>query len=401
MFRRYRLLSIAVVLMIAAGTAAVASASADEPAQMCTRYQSVAVKNGRYIVMNNVWGATTAQCVEVSADGAFRVVETSHRNVDTAAAFPSIYAGCHWGHCTRGTNLPLQVERIRSLRSNWRTVTGAPGMWNAAYDLWFHTTAEVDRSPDGAELMIWLDKAGGANPSGLVVARNVRLAGAVWDIWYASSAWNYVAYVRTTRTSSVENLDLKAFVFDAVGRGYVDRSWYLSGVEAGFEVYRDGAGLTSESFSVKASEGLPSRPTGAPSTPFGPAIADSSSADPAGSGLAEPGPSQTPKQPPACSLRWSANAWNTGLVTEVVVTNHGPPLRGWVVSWEFDADERVDNDWGAEITQSGQRVVAANAPYNGYLGTNGSATFGFQAQHGGRVYRPATVRLNGQPCAVS
>jgi hypothetical protein len=185
--------------------------------------------------------------------------------------------------------------------------------------------------------------------------------------------------VRTSRTASVRNLDLKAFTLDAVGRGYINRSWYLSGVEAGFEIWRDGAGLASESFSVIATQASTPLPTVQPS----------------------PTITATASGPPACSLRWRTNVWNTGLVASVIVTNNGPPLRGWSVSWSFGADERIDNDWGVEITQAGRRIVAGNAAYNAELDTGDSATFGFQASHGGSPKRPAEFRLNGKLCAAS
>jgi hypothetical protein len=380
MARRYRLLAVAAALITVAGTAAVASASGDSRLALCGRYQTSPVKNSRYIVNNNVWGATTDQCLEVAADGAFRVTGTEHRNSEAAAAYPSVYAGCHWGHCTRGTQLPLPVAEIRSLRSSWRIATGAPGVWNATYDLWYHTTADVNRSPDGAELMIWLDRAGGANPSGKVVARNVRLAGAVWDVWYEDSTWDYVAYVRTSRTSSVRNLDLRAFTMDAVARGYISWTWYLSGVEAGFEIWRDGAGLESRAFSVTVARGAE---RAAPSP-----------------GVTGPAPS-APAPAPPCSVRWSTNEWNGGLVASVIVTNNGPPLRDWAMSWTFTGDERIGTDWGVQIAQSGRRVVARNAAYNRTLAENGTATFGFQASHRGTTTRPTDIRLNGAPCAVS
>jgi hypothetical protein len=373
---RLRLLAAATVLIVAGGTAAVASAASDQPVELCGRYQTSPVKHSRYIVMNNVWGATTQQCLELASDGAFRVRRTSHRNTDAAAAYPSIYAGCHWGACTRGTPLPLPVDEIRSARSTWHADTGAPGVWNATYDLWFHTTADVNRSPDGAEVMIWLDRSGGANPSGTVVARNVRLAGAVWDVWHEDSAWNYVAYVRTSPTSSVRNLDLRAFTLDAVSRGYVHRSWYLSGVEAGFEIWRDGAGLASRSFSVTVARG------GSPLS------------------RASTAPAALPSRRPACAVRWTTNVWSSGLLTSVIVTNAGPPAPEWTVSWAFADDQRIGTDWGVQTTQSGRRVVARSAAYNRRLPGGATVTFGFQASHGGAPRAPTDVRLNGVPCAM-
>jgi len=54
----------------------------------------------------------------------------------------------------------------------------------------------------------------------------------------------------TTGTTSVTNLDLQALVADAVSRGYIQNSWYLIDVEAGFELWQGGAGLATNSFSI-------------------------------------------------------------------------------------------------------------------------------------------------------
>ena len=67
------------------------------------------------------------------------------------------------------------------------------------------------------------------------------------------SGWNYVAYQRRDRTRSVMDLDLKPFVDDSVRRGITNSSWYLIAAEAGFEIWRGGEGLRTNSFSFRAS----------------------------------------------------------------------------------------------------------------------------------------------------
>lgn len=53
----------------------------------------------------------------------------------------------------------------------------------------------------------------------------------------------------TSGTTSVIGLDLGEFVADAVSCGYIQNSWYLINVEAGFELWQGGAGLATNSFS--------------------------------------------------------------------------------------------------------------------------------------------------------
>lgn len=48
----------------------------------------------------------------------------------------------------------------------------------------------------------------------------------------------------------VKNLDLLPLFEDAGQRGYLDPSWYLIAVEAGFEIWQGGAGLSVRDFSV-------------------------------------------------------------------------------------------------------------------------------------------------------
>jgi Glycosyl hydrolase family 12 len=73
-------------------------------------------------------------------------------------------------------------------------------------------------------------------------------------VWFGKQGWNTVTYTMTTAATSVSNLDLRAFVADAVRRGYIRTSWYLIDVEAGFELWHGGAGLATKSFSVDVSK---------------------------------------------------------------------------------------------------------------------------------------------------
>lgn len=223
-----------------------------EPAVvLCGRWDAYDVAAGRYRVVNNVWGAVTAQCIEVGLEtGNFKITQAAHDNGNNVAAYPAIYFGCHWGACTSHSGLPQRVQHLSSVRTSWSLTVISTGRWNAAYDVWFSPSTQSHSGyQDGAELMIWLNWRGGVMPGGRQVA-TVELAGATWEVWYADWDWNYIAYRRTTPTTSVANLDLKAFIDDAVARGYIQPDWYLHAVEAGFELWEGGAGLRGAHFSV-------------------------------------------------------------------------------------------------------------------------------------------------------
>ena len=95
--------------------------------------------------------------------------------------------------------------------------------------------------------MIWLDRQI-LQPAGEKVGR-VFIGGAWWDVWQAKMGWNYIAYEMEVPTDSIQ-LDLMDFINDSLSRGYINRSWYLHNLQAGFEIQAGGEGLTSHSFSV-------------------------------------------------------------------------------------------------------------------------------------------------------
>jgi hypothetical protein len=73
-------------------------------------------------------------------------------------------------------------------------------------------------------------------------------------VWKGAQSWgDTISYVMASPATSVHDLDVGALAADAVRRGYIRTSWYLIDVEAGFELWRGGAGLATDSFSVNLS----------------------------------------------------------------------------------------------------------------------------------------------------
>ena len=252
---RPRLLSMLVLgfAMIAARVGvAPAPAHADE---VCGAFDTVDVNDREYVVQNNVWGASTAQCVNAEDDTSFQVTQAEHNNATNGApaSYPSIFKGCHWEDCTTNSGLPLQVSEVTQAPTTWSVDASADGAWNVAYDLWFKTNP-APGPPDGTELMIWLNSQGGVQPAGSVVAEDVTIAGATWDVWRAQMAWNYIAYQRTSPTDTAD-FDLQEFIADATNRGAIDPSWFFVTAEAGFELWQAGAGLATNAFSFTTGAG--------------------------------------------------------------------------------------------------------------------------------------------------
>ena len=224
----------------------------------CEQYGNVDINGKVYVVQNGMWNPSPggAQCLSVdNGSGAYTVTTQTNRSTGGApASYPFIYRGCHWGYCTDSNPMPVQVSSISTATSSW-SVTTAPGVWNVSYDIWFNTTPTTGSAPDASELMIWLNSQGGVQPSGSLVASNVNIDGAAYNVWFSpNSGANYIAYRKTSPATSLSP-DLKAFINDAVSRGYIQPSWYLIAVEAGFEIWDGGVGMGTNSFSVSVTGG--------------------------------------------------------------------------------------------------------------------------------------------------
>ncbi|MEE3918428.1 cellulose binding domain-containing protein [Micromonospora sp. BRA006-A] len=69
--------------------------------------------------------------------------------------------------------------------------------------------------------------------------------------------------------------------------------------------------------------------------------------------------------------------WGSGFVATVTVRNDGTePVPGWLVSWRWSGDERIQSIWGGVAEGSGQDAAVRNASWNGTLAPGASATFG-------------------------
>ncbi|HEX7307174.1 GH12 family glycosyl hydrolase domain-containing protein, partial [Lentzea sp.] len=76
-----------------------------------------------------------------------------------------------------------------------------------------------------------------------------------WNVWLARDQDRVrITYERVGEVTAVSGLDISAFTADAVGRGQISLDWYLVAVEAGFNLWRGGAGNAIEKFSVTVDE---------------------------------------------------------------------------------------------------------------------------------------------------
>jgi cellulose 1,4-beta-cellobiosidase len=224
--------------------------------------QAAQVGGGTYIVENNEFDSSASECMSTDSGADFTVANSA---ISTATdgppgAYPSIYQGCHWGSCSSGglTSTPIQVSALTAgtVTSSWSTTQPGSGAYDVAYDIWFNKTPRTTSQPDCTELMVWLNHNGSVQPFGGEVASHVTVGGHTYNIWEGQqSTWNTISYDMTTGTTSVSDLDIGTLAHDAVSRGYLSSSCYLIDVEAGFELWQGGAGLSTNSFSVDVASG--------------------------------------------------------------------------------------------------------------------------------------------------
>ena len=245
--------AVVVPAVLALGVLVARPAAAD--ALLCEPYATADV--GRYVVQNNRWGAASAQCLAIPATGSresgpgFAVV-TSAADVPTdgaPAGYPSVVWGCHYGRCSDGFSpLPVAGSAFARLRTSVTLSRVPDGDWDAAYDLWFDPAPRRTGHDGGAELMVWLDHAGRPQPSGHRMGEAV-LEGRTYDVYVCAGRSRTITYVSRVPTVHA-GFAVPSFVDDAVARGIVDRSWYLTSVQAGIEPWRGGAGLALSGFRV-------------------------------------------------------------------------------------------------------------------------------------------------------
>jgi len=144
----------AVAVTAILGGAGEGSGQADT--SVCAQFGSTTIANGRYVAMNNEWGDTSPQCIDVTATG-FSITTASHTKTGgSPAAYPAVYAGCHYGNCSSGSGLPMAVDSSQFQAVQTSVAMSYPNngsIYYASYDIWFDPTPRTDGQNTGAGLM--------------------------------------------------------------------------------------------------------------------------------------------------------------------------------------------------------------------------------------------------------
>ncbi|MEU3397230.1 GH12 family glycosyl hydrolase domain-containing protein [Streptomyces filamentosus] len=362
------LLALAAVLATLVGTAPPARADT----LVCEQYGTATVQ-GRYVVQNNRWGTGAAQCV-TATDTGFRVTRADG-SVPTDGppkSYPSLFNGCHYTRCSPGTALPARIDGIAGAPSSIAYGFVGDAVYNASYDIWLDPAPRTD-GVNRTEIMIWFHRTGPVQPIGSPVG-TATVGGRSWQVWTGGNGTNDVISFVAPSALAEWSFDVMDFVRETVARGMARNDWYLTSVQAGFEPWQNGAGLSVNSFSSTVNLGTP------PSGPGEP-------------GPGEPGPAT------ACKVTFTPNVWAGGFTANVTVANTGPtPVDPWKLAFTLPPGHQITQAWNATVSPSSGVVTAAGAAHNTRIAAGGSQSFGFQGTYSGTFAPPTGFSLGGTIC---
>ncbi|GAA2890030.1 glycosyl hydrolase family 5 [Actinoplanes cyaneus] len=352
------------VLLLALVSGLVVAQPARADTRICEQYGSTTV-GGRYVVMNNRWGTSAEQCINVTSNG-FSIVSQQGVGSTSGApvSYPAIFYGCHYTNCSPGTNLPIQVSAISSATSSisYNYVSGAT--YDAAYDIWLDPSPRKD-GVNAQEIMIWFNRQGSIQPIGSVVG-TTTIGGRSWQVWQGSNGSNaVVSYVAPSPITSW-SFSVLDFINDVKNRGAITNSWYLTSIQAGFEPWIGGTGLAVTSFSAAVNGGGTTTP---------------------------PVPSSS------CKVTYATNVWNNGYTATVTVANTGSSaINGWALGFTLPGGQSVTGSWNTTLSGTSGAITARDAGHNGSIPAGGSTSFGFQGTYSGSFASPSAFTLNGTTC---
>lgn len=208
---------------------------------------------------NNVWnpgaaGTGWSQCIWNSSsqnswgfdwdfpDNGFQGVKS----------FPHIQAGWDFDGGWIGPRWRSQINSKRPITTSWNALLNGfsghfgEGTWNMIYDIWTHPTSTPGNAWNGskpsAEIIVLLARGNTFGGEYGNVAKNISLAGATWNVHYNwidfgnGMAWPLFSFQRTSRTTSVSNLNLMQFIDWLHVRNRINGNDYVTAVHAGFEI---------------------------------------------------------------------------------------------------------------------------------------------------------------------
>ncbi|MCD0452646.1 hypothetical protein LO762_26190 [Actinocorallia sp. API 0066] len=274
-------------VVLVAGVLSPTPTSADQPGEMCERYQSTPVDGG-YVVSTNRWNSLGDLCLTTSGGTDFRVTRSTidPANVEVAGRGPGAYPNI--ATPLDDDRFPISVDALAGATTSWAvTDGGGGGTYNAAYDIWYHPDRQgcpgVITDARSIELMIWLKHPNLEIPNDWTIAKDVQVGDRRYNIYGFTGPTGQAAviYDMVTPVNEVTDLALGPITQDLINRGKIPGTGVLCQVSAGFELHAgapEGLATTSFAFNPNGTQapapapanapcGASSAPTATPSAP--------------------------------------------------------------------------------------------------------------------------------------
>lgn len=100
----------------------------------------------------------------------------------------------------------------------------------------------------------------------------------------------------------------------------------------------------------------------------------------------------------ACEVGYTTNDWGTGFTAAVTITNRGPAVNGWTLTYSYTGNQQLTGGWNGRWTQSGKSVTVTGESWNAALATGASVQAGAQFAYSGTNVAPTAFTLNGTAC---
>jgi Glycosyl hydrolase family 12 len=211
-------------------------------------HQKKYVSNGNYAIHSDNFGSST--WLDNHGERGFKITRSTARS-SRVTAYPNIFRGWQWGIGTKG-RWPVKVSADHMPRVDLTVHQTWKGTYDASLDIWFSTYPNKTTQANGAEIMIWL-----SHPNVAVGGRKVRVDGTDWYLseWrtkHHGVSWPLIIFAHATPISRVKGLWLNPFFRVAEAHGWLKPSWYWTGIDAGFELWKGGRGLRVTYFNVNS-----------------------------------------------------------------------------------------------------------------------------------------------------
>ncbi|TDB83228.1 cellulose binding domain-containing protein, partial [Actinomadura sp. 7K534] len=100
----------------------------------------------------------------------------------------------------------------------------------------------------------------------------------------------------------------------------------------------------------------------------------------------------------ACQVDYTTDDWGTGFTAALTITNLGPSVDAWTLTYAYGGNQRLANGWNGRWSQSGGTVTVTNESWNGSLATGAAVQVGAQFTYSGTNTAPSGFTLNGTAC---